>query len=74
MHDRDLTNQDLKTFFDGCNYRYVKNIMAKHFKLKKASGNSSSYVNKGELFEYWFQEEKAYFDSIVNRLEWKRLE
>jgi len=74
MHDRDLTNQDLKAFFGGGNYRYLKNIVAKHFRLKEASGNSSSYVNKGELFEYWFQEEKDYFDSIMNRLGWKRLE
>jgi len=71
MHKEDLKTSDLKEFFGGSNYRYLKRMLRKHFELITSSGNLARYANNGEQFEYSFKDKMDYFNKIAARTSWK---
>lgn len=72
-HKKEIDKAGLKAFM-GIDEKsaYLKRILEKHFCLKTAAGNSSTYVNRGMEYEYWFADQADYFKSLDKRLDWKR--
>jgi len=73
FHDHDLTMGMLCQFFgETVNRRYLKEMLARHFEIKKHLGRSSCYFNKGLLFIYWFEEKLSYFQMLERKTDWVR--
>lgn len=68
FHDRELKRKQLQLFFgDSINPHYLAFILRKHFPVAKRAGHMSTRENKGIMFEYWFEDEMAYFRSLEKR-------
>lgn len=73
FHDQELKKKQLKEFFGASvNLHYLTFILDKHFPVAKNTGHTSTRKNKGILFEYWFENEMDYFNSLENRKNWHR--
>lgn len=72
FHQRNLTIDMIDKFFDKkASIRYLKFILTKHFKISKKAGRSTSYYNKGVIFDYWFEKQLIYFNNLEKRTTWK---
>lgn len=72
FHDRDLSLGLLRDFFGvKANISCLRKVLKKHFRIKNRAGRSSTYYNKGCLFEYWFKDEMAYFRNLEKRVSWQ---
>ncbi|HLQ41202.1 MAG TPA: nuclease-related domain-containing protein [Tetragenococcus sp.] len=70
--DKDLSRKDLRLFFgEGVNDDYLRRVLIKYFELKSKAARASSYVNKGILFEYLFENQRELFVKINQRAGWK---
>jgi len=73
FHNYNLEIASLRAFFGkNLNDRYLEYILQKHFVHVQNKGRKAGYVNKGILFEYWFEEKMAYFESLSVRKNWLR--
>lgn len=71
FHKEDLKVKPLLKFMGrSVNEVYLRKMLKKHFKIKIKMGRNACYYNKGETFEYWFEEKKDYFESIEHRINW----
>lgn len=73
FHEHNLKRSQLRKFFgQDLNQRYLDYILEKHFQQLGEHHKRSGYINKGILFDYWFVEEKKYFDQLEARRKWKK--
>ena len=62
---KDYPFENIKKFFgDNVNQHYLSYILDKYFPIEKNAGYMSTRKNKGILFEYWFENEMNYFNSL----------
>lgn len=72
FHDHNLKRIPLRIFFgQNLNQRYLDYILERHFHRITNGKTREGYYNKGIIFDYWFAEEKAYFEHLTVRKEWK---
>ncbi|GBG95037.1 hypothetical protein LFYK43_14960 [Ligilactobacillus salitolerans] len=68
---KDLYKRDLEIFLGpGCNNRYLKMVLNKHFDIVQHRSTESFYKNEGVRFEYWFHDKSEYFNNIGRRVNW----
>ncbi|HIY57120.1 MAG TPA: NERD domain-containing protein [Candidatus Tetragenococcus pullicola] len=71
FHDRELTIGMLCQFFgESVNRRYLKEMLARHFEVKRHSGSTCLYYNQEKLFIYWFSNKMDYFKGLEKRITW----
>lgn len=72
FHDYSLKRPHLRIFFgNNLNKRYLEHILTKHFDHIQNQGRKAGYVNKGILFDYWFEEKMPYFQNLSIRKKWR---
>lgn len=72
FHNQNLKLPELRKFFgENVNERYLKANLQQNFVLEKEPHSKAGYINKGVLFDYWFEDEKEKFKQIQKRKNWK---
>ncbi|GMA46901.1 nuclease-related domain-containing protein [Tetragenococcus muriaticus] len=72
FHNQNLKFPELRKFFgENVNERFLKANLQQNFVLQKSPHSKAGYLNKGLLFDYWFEDEKEKFQKIQKRKNWK---
>jgi len=72
FYNYNIKRAQLRIFFGkNLNERYLKFILQKYFTLKDSHHAKAGYINKGVLFEYWFDKEMNTLEQLQKRTSWK---